>query len=208
MKRKSLSAEKIAEAALKYIDGKGLSAFNFRTLAHILGCEAMSIYHYYPSKAHLFDAMIDRCIREMQLAPETDPWLDRMRQMCREFRAMALRHPGFFPFFAVHRLNTPTALAVLNRILKVFEATGLDAETRARHFRVIGYFITGAALDETSGYAKGPSAAEPVPGDVAAREFPSIMAAGPYFNKAYHQKIFDEGLETLLRKIAEDAGVR
>ncbi len=204
-KRKLLSAEKIAEAALKHIDAEGLSAFSFRTLAHILGCEAMSIYHYYPSKAHLFDAMIDMCVGEMRLPPESEPWIARMRHVCGEYRTMALRHPGFFPFMAVHRMNTPTALGFINNVVAIFDATGLDAEARAGHFRAIGYYITGAALDETSGYAKGPSAVEPIPDEVAAREFPAITAIGPYFKKAHHQKTFEAGLETLLAKIAGDA---
>lgn len=204
-KRRPLSAEKIAEAALKHIDAEGLSAFSFRTLAHILGCEAMSIYHYYPSKAHLFDAMVDACVKEMRMPPESEPWIARMRHVCNEYRAMALRHPGFFPFMAVHRMNTPTALGFLNRVVAIFDATGLDAEVRARHFRAIGYYITGAALDETSGYANGPSAAEPVPGHVQAKEFPAITAIGPWFRKVHHKKTFEAGLETLLAKIAEDA---
>lgn len=204
-KRDQLSAERIAEMALEFVDANGLAAFSFRVLAKRLGCEAMSIYHYYPSKTHLFDAMLNICMAEVMASHCDGGWLDRLRALVHAFRAMALKHPGFFPYLAVHRLNTKPALAVLNRILLVFEETGMDAAWRASRFRSLSYFLIGALLDETSGYAKGPSAAEPVPNDVVAREFPAVVAVGPYFAPSYHFPTFEYGLETLLAQFAREA---
>ena len=203
-KRQQLSAERIAAEALALIDAKGIDGFSFRILAKNLGCEAMSIYHYYPSKAHLFDAMVELYYQDFKFLSDDAPWLDRLRQICWEFRAAALRHPGFFHFVSVYRMNSRVGLAMLNKILEAMEATGLDAESRARHFRVIGYFLTGAALDEALGYAKGPSAAEPVPADVAQRDFPAIMAVGPYFSPVYHERTFAQGVEALLAEVVKD----
>jgi len=204
-RRPPLSAALIAEAALKHVDAEGLEAFSFRKLAQILGCEAMSIYHYYPSKTHLYDAMLNICLAEVPVIKHGGSWLEGIRGVCHAFRAMALRHPGFFPYIAIHRLNTRPALGVLNAILELFEETGRDAEWRAKRFRALGYFLTGALLDETSGYSKGPSAAEPVSDEVIAREFPAVLAVGPFFAPQYHYKTFEEGLETLLRQIALEA---
>ncbi len=205
-RRPQLSAASIAEAALKHIDAEGLEAFSFRKLAQILGCEAMSVYHYYPSKTHLYDAMLNICLAEVPVPKEPGGWLERMRGVCDAFRAMALRHPGFFPYIAIHRLNTRPALGVLNGILMLFEEAGGDAEWRAKRFRALGYYLMGALLDETSGYSKGPTAAEPVPDDIVAREFPAVVAVGPYFTPRHHYKTFEDGLETLLRQIAIEAG--
>jgi hypothetical protein len=93
------------------------------------------------------------------------------------------------------------ALGLLDRVLKVFEAGGLSVAERARQFRIFGYYLTGACLDETAGYAKGPSAAEPMPGDEFARDFPSIAAVGPFFQPQYHLKTFEAGLEAVLAAI-------
>lgn len=204
-KREQLSAERIAEVALAFVDAEGLSAFSFRILAKRLGCEAMSIYHYYPSKTHLYDAMLNICMAEIPVSGSGGDGLQQMREICHAFRAMALRHPGFFPYVAVHRLNTGPALTVLNGILKLFEATGKDAEWRASRFRSLGYYLMGALLDETSGYSRGPSAAEPIPDASVARDFPAVVAVGPYFAANYHLSTFEYGLETLLRQIAEEA---
>ena len=203
-KRQALSSERIAAEALALVDEEGLDGFSYRTLAKRLGCEAMSLYHYFPSKAHLFDAMVDIYYRDFQFLPDDAPWLDRVRKVCHEFRAAALRHPAFFKFVSIYRMNSRGGLSILNRVLQTFEATGLAAEARAHHFRAIGYYLTGAALDEALGYAKGPSAAEPVPAEEARRDFPAIMAVGPYFGQEHHWATFEHGLEALLAELVKD----
>jgi hypothetical protein len=114
---------------------------------------------------------------------------------------VALNHPGFFLFFGTFRLNNRTGLGFLDRILKIYEATGLDAEARARHFRILGYYVVGALIDETMGYARGPSAIAPVPEDEARRDFPAITAVGPYFGTDRHKLTFDAGIAILIGAI-------
>jgi len=199
--REPLSHERIVTAAFALVDRHGLTAFSTRQLAAALGCEAMSVYHYFPSRAHLFDAMIDRCIGEMPVAASGEAWIERLRRVSFDYRAMALRHPGFFPFFAVHRLNTRAALAWLDSVLQIFEDGGLDAGTQARQFRMLAYYVVGACLDETSGYAKGPTAAEKVPDAEVERSFPAIVAVGPFFQPQHHLRTFEAGLEVVLAGI-------
>ncbi len=203
--RPALSTGRIAAAALDLVDREGLDGFSFRVLARALKCEAMSLYHYFPSKAHLFDAMLDIYLAEIPIPPVSLPWLDRLTMLAREFRLAALRHPGFFPFMSVHRLNTLSGLKFLSEVLAALESSGLPDEARARHFRALGYYLTGAALDETMGYAKGPSAAEPVSGEVVQREFPGVVAVGRFFAKSEHEATFEHGLQILLRSVAADA---
>ena len=148
--------------------------------------------------------MVDVCLSEVQFADESGNWKDRMRSAIHSFRAMALHHPGFFPFIAVYRMNSISGLSFLNSILKIFEASGLPLELRARHFRVMGYYVAGAGLDETIGYARGPSAAVPVSGEVTMRDYPGIMSVGKYFGKEQHAATFAMGLETLISQIERD----
>lgn len=204
--RKPLSAERIAAAALALVDKDGLDGFSFRILAKKLGCEAMSIYHYYPSKAHLFDAMVEMCIAETEIPSSEMHWIERLRRVCHAYRATALRHPGFFPYFAVYRMNSRAGLSFLNRIVEIFQQSGLSPARQAAHFRVIGYYIMGAGLDEAQGYVRGPSATEPVPEKTAETEFPAIMSIGPFFSKPHHEATFSDGLEALLRSLADEAG--
>lgn len=200
----ALSATRITDAAIALIDREGLEAFSFRTLAALLGCQAMSIYHYFPSKNHLFEALVDILIAEAGDCPDTGDWQDRLRGLASAYWWMALNHPGFFAYFATFRLNNRSGLGFLERIMEIFEASGLSPELRARHFRILGHYLVGACLDETTGHGKGPSAMTPVPFQEARRDFPAIMAVGPYLGADRHKATFDAGIEILIRGIEAD----
>jgi|SRR5436190_8834283 len=198
----ALSRERIAAAAMALVDRDGLEALSTRRLGEELGCEAMSIYHHFPNKAHLMDALIDLMLAEarVELLPHWG-WLERLRRSAHGFRAMALKHPKLFPYFAVHRLNTCSGVAFIDGIIGILRQAGFSDRDAATHFRTIGYYLTGAALDETAGYTKGPSAAEPVSNETIAANFRNLAAAAPFFQPAYFRPTFETGLEMLLAAI-------
>jgi AcrR family transcriptional regulator len=202
-----LSREKIAAAALALVDREGLPSLSTRRLGQELGCEAMSIYHHFPSKAHLMDALVDLMLAEVRVAAADEgDWPQRLRKTAHSFRAMALKHPKFFSFFAVHRLNTRAGVAFIDGIIGILRDAGFSDGEAARYFREIGYYLTGAALDETAGYAKGPSAAEPVSDATIAAEFKHLAAAAPYFHPAHFDRTFEAGLEILLEGVRRARG--
>jgi len=69
----------------------------------------------------------------------------------------------------------------------------------------VGYYLTGTSLDETAGYAMGPSAAAPVSDAYVAEHCPSLIAAAPYFKFEHWERTFALGLEALLDAIERDA---
>jgi AcrR family transcriptional regulator len=165
----------------------------------------MSIYHHYPSKHHLLDAMVDHAIASVALPPQDLPPAERLRQAMYAYRAMARRLPALFPLVAVHRLNTPTGVRFIESILALVQAVVPDPELAARHFRTLGYFLVGAALDETSGYARGPSAAEPVDNGFIARECPRLAQSAPYFQAKHWDATFELGVQAMLAAMLRDA---
>lgn len=193
----ALSAGKIAREALALVDDEGLDAFSFRRLARRLNCEAMSLYHYYASKQHLIDAMVSICLSEVDIPDPDLPLREAMRQFAHNYRATALRHPGFAIVLVTHRLNHREGLDWLDRGIGVL-GDDLPLAKKAELFRVFSYFISGAAVDEAMGYAKGPSAAEPYPFDDAKRDFPTIMALGAFFGPDSREAFFDAGIDVLL----------
>jgi AcrR family transcriptional regulator len=172
-----------------------------RRLGKKLGVEAMSLYHHYPSKAHLFDALVDRLLSEMEAPDATRPWQERARAMSLAYRAVLLRHPRFAQFMLLHRMNSRQGLAWLESIARIFADAGFDAESGARAFRILGYYLMGAIIDETAGYARGPSAAEPVPLAEQAAIAPTVAAFGPYFASEHWETTFLEGLELVLAEL-------
>jgi AcrR family transcriptional regulator len=203
----ALSRERIAAAALALIDREGLAGLSTRRLGDELGCEAMSIYHHFPSKAHLMDALVDLMLQQARVPSIAgEGWLERLRRAAHGFRAMAQKHPKFFPFFAVHRLNTSAGVAYIDGIIGILRDAGFSDRDAARYFREIGYYLTGAALDETAGYANGPSAAEPVSNQTIAANFKHLAAASPYFQPEHFRATFETGLEMLLEGIKRARG--
>jgi AcrR family transcriptional regulator len=201
---KPLSRERIVEAALTLIADDSLAGFSTRKLGERLGCQAMSIYHHFPSKQHLLDALVDHAMACIDTEPPQSEPLERLRHMVRSYRAMANRFPALYPLLAVHRLNTPTGVSTLERVIALVHEVVPDAELAARHFRTLGYYITGAALDETSGYARGPSAAEPVSDAYVAEHCPHLMASAPFFQARHWQATYELGLDALLARVAAD----
>ena len=196
--RLPLARERIVASALALIDRDGLTAFSLRGLGASLGCEPMSIYHYFPSKAHLMDALIDDALRAVLVdPPESDP-IDRLRAMAHSYLQVARRHPQLYPLIAVHRLNTPTGVSFIEEVLALVHAAIPDDRLAAQYFRVLSYYVTGAALDETAGYANGPSAAEPVSDAFIEKSCPRLAAAARFHKPEWWVSTFELGLETLL----------
>ena len=196
-RRKPLTRGRIVDAAFTVIEREGLEAFSTRRLARELDCEAMSIYHYFPSKAHLMDALVDRFIEQLELPEQSTPWRQRFDMLVAEMRRCALARPEFFRFFAIHRLNTPGGLGLLDWMLGIWFDAGFEPEMAARLFRLTGYYVTGGLLDETSGYAKGPSAVDPPGDDEIVNRYPRIATVGPYFRKGSFEPTFDLGIAIL-----------
>jgi AcrR family transcriptional regulator len=197
-----LSREKIVAAALAQVDRHGLEAISMRKLGDTLGVEAMSLYHFFPSKQHLVDALVDRAIDSVEFPPESLPPVERMRRTMRAYRDMAHRYGRLYPVIAVHRLNTPTGVKFIEKVLKIaYDITG-DEETAARSFRALGYYL-GAALDETMGYSKGPSAAEPVDGAFIANECPLLARSAKYFQRDQWDRTFEQGMDDMLRALTQ-----
>ena len=199
---RALSAARIVDAALALVDEHGLPALTFRRLGAALDCEPMSVYHYFPSKRHLLDALVEKTL----VIPEPPAGLDpigRLRFLGYEYRAMAHRYPRFFPYAALHRLNMPAGVSFIERMLGHFREALPDDRLAAQVFRIFGYYVVGAALEETSGYAAGPSAEDPVSDEYIARECPQLAESAPYFKATWFDSTFELGFEMLLRGIGD-----
>ena len=202
-----LTRGRVIAAALAIVEADGLSGLSTRKLGQALGCEAMSIYHHFASKRHLLDALVDAALAGIPPPPPHLPAIGRLRDQAHAYRAMAHRHPRLYPLIAVHRLDTPTGVRLIERMLAIVAEVTANTEAAARAFRVLGYYVTGAALDETAGYALGPSAAEPVDDAFIARECPSLAAAAPYAKREHWDRTFALGLDAVIAGIV-DAGAR
>jgi AcrR family transcriptional regulator len=197
-RREPLTREGIVKTALALIEERGLAGFSIRELGARLRVEPMSVYHHFPSKRHLLDALVDHAMASIEMPAQGASPIERLRRLCYAYRAMAHRFPGLYPLLALHRLNTPVGVGTIERVLELIHAIEPDPERAARQFRAMGYFLTGAALDETAGYARGPSAADPADDRYIEEHCPRLAIAGRYFKSSEWDATFALGLEALL----------
>lgn len=197
--RPALTRERIEVEALALIARDGMEAFSTRRLGEALGYEAMSLYNHFPSKAHVLDALVDRVLSSIPIPDRSLAAGQRLRILARHWREMARQHARFYPWLALHRWNSPTGIAFLGEILDCFRAAGLPEEAAARGFRVLGYYMLGATLDEISGYAHGPSSLNPMNEQELNAKHPHVAKAGRYFTPEHFDKTFEVGLCSILQ---------
>lgn len=157
-----LNANAVVDAALDLIARSGLEGLSMRALGQTLGVEAMSLYHWFPAKERLLDAIADRLIAEVELPPlpaTSDGWRRWMTQVARAYRRMGLAHPRAFPLIAGRRFLSPGAIYFIQRTIAANRIAGFDLRQAARLTRTVGAAINGIVLAELAAPALPPAAA-------------------------------------------------
>lgn len=194
-KTRPLSRARIVDGALALIARDGLDAFSTRRLGARLGVEAMALYHHFPSKDALLDAVAEHLLGSVALPPESRPWRDWLAEVARNYRRMALRRPNVFPILVTRRYRARGSFAFFEANLRVLTAAGFDLREALRLTRTIGSFINGVLLAEIAGGsgARGKRMARALPPDL-----PLIAKAAPYLNSAAMDGTFEYGLTLIL----------
>lgn len=193
MKKKepAIGHEKVRRAALDLIDEQGLEGFSTRKLGAVLGCEAMAIYWYYPSKDALFDAVVDELMSRISIA-RTHDWVQALRGVARSYRNLAHRHPNAFPLVATRRFATSSSFEFLERLFEIAHARGIDDRTIARYYRAVSSFCSGFALNEIASKREGEA------------DLPRVRAVSKWLAPKHHDDLFEFGLGVLLDSLANE----
>ena len=201
-----LTAERIRDEALRLIDAEGLEAFSTRRLGAALGCEAMAIYWYYPSKDALLDAVVEALIARLPVEPSTPgDWIDAFRKLAHGYRRLAHRHPNAFALLATRRFATEGTYRFLDGLFEMARHAGLDDRQTARFYRLVSSFCSGVALNELAGLRdveRVASSPELEAEALAAREaFPRLASVSSWLEPSHFEDVFDFGLELLLEAL-------
>jgi len=197
-----LSHEQIRREALRLIDKEGVEAFSTRKLGRALGCEAMAIYWYYPSKEALLDAVVDELMSRIGLAAghAARDWVAALRGLAHAYRELSRQHPKAFPLLAIRRFATESTYAFLASLFELARRQGLSDRTTARFYRVVSSYCSGIALNELAGR----STTDLAPAALRAR-FPGVSAVQAWMDPPHHDDVFSFGLEILLDALARSA---
>ena len=195
-KAPELSEETIRDAALRVIDDEGLDGFSTRKLGRALGCEAMAIYWYYPSKDALLDAVVDTLMAGVAAAVTSKAdWIDILRAVAHAYRKVAHDHPKAFPLLATRRFASEGTYAFMEQLFALAREQGISDRVTARYYRVVSAYCSGFALNELA--AAPPSAA-------LRRRFARVEAVSKWLEPKYLDEMFSFGLELQLAALAKE----
>jgi AcrR family transcriptional regulator len=145
-----LTREEIVGAALRIVDSDGLAALTMRRLGADLGVEAMTLYHYIPSKEALLDLVVERMRSQMRLAdPPPDDPAGLLEALFVEYRRALTAHPNLLPLAA--RRTEPSATSGLDYLI----GQGLARDDAVELYQsliafTVGYSLLGSSLiDQT-----------------------------------------------------------
>ena len=193
-----LSHASITDAALVLLDAGGLDEFSTRKLGRALGCEAMALYYYYPSKDALLDAVVDRLVAPIgavATVASTD-WVAVLRAVAHAYRRIAHAHPKVFPLLATRRFASEGTYTFMERLFELARANHIADRTTARYYRIVSSYCNGFALNELA-EARGSAALR--------RRYARVAAVSAWLEPEHLDAIFDDGLELLLGALAREA---
>ncbi len=196
-----LTRERIAAAAVALIEQEGLEGFSTRKLGEALGIEAMSIYHHFPSKGVLLDAVASAVLGHCEW-PTTGAPLQRLAESMRRYRELGRRFPQSYPLLALRRLNSTTAFDMMEYLFGCLAELGFDAPMRAVMFRLLGHWLTGATLSELAASSRVPHSTPRVAAaQIDLQRYPRVRESTPYLMPEHFDVGFEFGLATMLATI-------
>jgi AcrR family transcriptional regulator len=164
-RKKRLTSEAIARAALSLIDREGLTALSMRRVVADLQVDPMTLYRTVPDR----DGMIREVTRLLLDEIDTDErpgetWIDTMHRMAFSYREMALRHPRAFPLIAHASTVEEPLLTRARRLIDLVTRAGLPESLLRDVLLMDDAFTTGFLLIETSAICRTMDADQSSPG--------------------------------------------
>jgi AcrR family transcriptional regulator len=213
--RRSLSLERIVDAAIDIADTDGLSALSMARLAERLGSAPMSLYRHVASKEELYDFMIDAAARESSVSA-TDDWRAGLAEWIADLMALYRRHPWILQVPLTRPPLDPGQLDWLERGLHIQQSTPLTMAEKVGIVLTLLEYARGHAAIANSLAGADASFGLPLPyGRLLAQlvdeaRFPMLTAAisagafepPPVDSEADLQEDFQFGLNLILDGVA------
>jgi AcrR family transcriptional regulator len=149
--RTPLTRERIAAAALEFVDSEGLEALSMRKLGAVLGVEAMSLYNHVENKDDLLDALSE-LLHQQILADYAPPalgsWRERARSMAFAYWHLAQAHPNAFAIVGTRPVASPSGIVVLAECVRLFIDAGFEEHRASLMFHAAAAWLVGAINQE------------------------------------------------------------
>ena len=163
--RRALTEGDILDAALSLLDDGGAAAASVRGIAAKVGVAPNAVYTYFPDKAAMVKALVERLLGEVDhgvFADSGEPWRQRVESLALELRARLTAHPGAVGLVVGGPMNGPQARALNERLLELLADAGLTTFDAARAAHLLLVYVFGSIALEVADHGK----AGPLPPEV------------------------------------------
>ncbi|KWC73360.1 TetR family transcriptional regulator [Burkholderia cepacia] len=203
---RGLDKDAIVAAALALLEDVGEAAFSVRKLAQSVGCDPMSVLYHFKSKEGLSRAIANALSRSLVPADATLPWRERLRDLARQYRALALRYPAAFALLQRHMSTGPADLAHIEAVHRALADAGIPRA--ALPSVCVGWYasVIGLAAAEAGGLTRAANDVELA--EMAALSdaaHPLVKAAAPLYAQLDPAAVHDTMLDVLLDGIEKQA---
>jgi len=157
-----ITRELVLATALELIDREGADALSMRRLGAALGRDPMILYRHAPAKATLLDGVVETVLAQLKVDPADPDWTAQLRDVARDYRALALAHPNVVPLLVTRPLATPLALRPrgtlrpLEDILTLLTRAGFSGPDALHIYRAFFGFVNGHILNELQELVENP----------------------------------------------------
>jgi AcrR family transcriptional regulator len=158
--RRAVTEEEILDAALSLLDEGGPDAASVRGIAARVGVAPNAVYTYFPDKAAVVQALVERLLGEVDhdvFADRRRPWRRRVEALALELRARLSAHPGAVSLMVGGPMDGPNARTLNERLLQLLTDARLDPTDAARAaYLLIVYVFGSIALEVADVHDAGP----------------------------------------------------
>lgn len=142
--REPLTRSRIVELALAIIDTEGLPALNIRRLAAAAAVKPMSLYHHFPNKVAILDAVAESiAATTLDNRRAVGTWQERTRLLFVGLYGLVQAHPRALPLITTGVLRTPSGRRWMEELMGVLLDAGFTPDAAARVYRLLGAFTLG-----------------------------------------------------------------
>ncbi len=206
-RRAVLTPARIVDLALEIVDEDGLDELNMRRLAAAAGVKPMSLYHHFPNKGAILDAVSEKIAAGALagLSPRPD-WQGRVRQLFMGLHALTEAHPRALPLISTAVVRTPSGRRWMEELMSTLLGAGFGEDRAATVYHVLGAYTLGL------GYARM-LGDEVQTSDLVAQlaghwaDYPGMLRVGLRLAVWDRPGEFETGLDVLLAYFAAQPGV-
>jgi AcrR family transcriptional regulator len=211
---RTLTEDEILDATLALLDEGGVAAASVRGIAARVGVAPNAVYTYFPDKAAVLSALVERLlglVDQEALADRSTPWRDRVETVALNLRAQLMAHPGAVSVLIGGPMDGLNALGIGERLLELLADAGLEpTEAAMASYLLITYVFGSMALEVAELAEPGPPPPEPervaaraaVYGAIPAAAYPRTAAAADTLAGYISTEQYRWGLRRVLDGIA------